>query len=396
MGGLKEAADALLGQAAGRGDIPGVVAIATGADGAFYSGAFGVRSLDSGAAMTTDTVVWIASLTKAVTGACAMKLVESGRLDLDAPAGDLIPWLGEAPVLDGFGADGQPRLRKARTVMTLRHLLTHTAGFGYDFWSADLKRCNAATGQPSIRTRTVASLQQPLLFDPGTDWMYGINIEWAGQLVEAVSGMTLGAFARQNLFEPLGMDSTAFDATPAMKERQAAMHNRTGSGLAQAAPAAPSGVEPEIEMGGGGLFSTMEDYACFVRLFLNDGRGPDGGPVLKPETVDMMARNQMGDHRVKLLRTTDTAVTLDAEFFPGLEKTWGLTFMINEADAPTGRPAGSLAWAGLANSYYWIDRKNGIGGVWTTQLFPFCDEKALPLYLDFEKTVYDHLGAGAA
>ena len=143
-------------------------------------------------------------------------------------------------------------------------------------------------------------------------------------------------------------------------------------------------------MGGGGLYGTAPDYLKFVRMILNRGAA-NGERVLKPETVDMMARNQMGECRVRGVKTAMPPLSNDAEFFPGMPKSWGLTFMINMEDAPTGRTAGSLAWAGLANSYYWIDPNRGIGGVYLSQVLPFADKKSLPLYFEFERTVYRNL-----
>ena len=145
--------------------------------------------------------------------------------------------------------------------------------------------------------------------------------------------------------------------------------------------------DPEFEMGGGGLYATAGDYLKFVRMMLNQGRA-GSEQVLKPETVELMSRNAMGECRVTILHTVFPAVSNDAEFFPGTPKGWGLTFMINNEQAPTGRSAGSLAWAGLANTYYWIDLTRGLGGVYATQIFPFADHKALPLCFEFEKTIY--------
>ena len=149
--------------------------------------------------------------------------------------------------------------------------------------------------------------------------------------------------------------------------------------------------EPEFEMGGGGLYATMGDYLKFVRMLLNDGQG-SGNQVLKPETVTLMSQNAMGENKVTMLKTIAPDLSNDAEFFPGMPKSWGLSFMINDQDAPTGRPAGSLAWAGLANTYFWIDRTNGVGGVYMTQIFPFANEQSLPLFYAFEKAVYQSLG----
>lgn len=385
---LKQTADALLGKAAAQQDVPGVVAVATDRNGLTYEGGFGKRSLGAGAGMTPDTVVWIASMTKAVTGAAAMQQVERGRLKLDAPASEVVPQLGEVRVLEGFDGD-RPRTRAPKRPITLRHLLTHTAGFSYEIWNADIGRYQQCTGTPGVTTCRNAALGTPLLFDPGDKWDYGINIDWAGKMVEAVTGQRLGAYMKENLFGPMGMADTAFRISDAMRSRLARIHGRGEDGKL-----APMDLEleqnPEFEMGGGGLYSTAGDYAKFVRMILNHGKA-GSHQVLQPGTVEEMSRNNMGNLRVGLLKTVAPPLSNDAEFFPGMPKSWGLSFMINEQQAPTGRSAGSLAWAGLANTYYWIDPKKGIGGVYATQILPFADHKSLPLYLDFEKAVYQSL-----
>ena len=387
---LKEQADQLLSAAVADGAVPGVVALATNAEGTYYEGGFGERIQGDGVEMTPDTVVWLASMTKAITGAAAMQLVEQGKLDLDEPASQVLPELAERQVLEGFDDAGQPVLRPAKGEITLRQLLTHTGGFVYDLWNSDFARYFELTETPAILSCMNAALDIPLAFDPGSRWDYGIGIDWAGKMVEAESGQSLGAYFRDNLFAPLGMDSTAFRLTDEMRGRMAKVHARLGEREFELQRKLEVPQEPEFEMGGGGLYSTIGDYAKFVRMILNKGAA-DGQQVLKPETVEMMSINQMGDCRVSLLKSAVPASSNDAEFFPGLEKSWGLSFMILEQDAPTGRPAGSLSWAGLANSFYWIDPKNGIGGVYATQIIPFADSKSLPLAESFETIVYQNL-----
>jgi CubicO group peptidase (beta-lactamase class C family) len=383
----KSRIDAALHRAVEAGDVPGVVAMATDRQSVIYEGAFGKRVLGRPEPMTVDTVAWIASMTKAITAAGAMQLVEQGKLDLDAPAAKVLPEISAAQVLEGFDAGGQPRTRAPRRPITLRHLLTHTAGFGYDLWNADVARYQEAKGLPGVISCENAALTTPLLFDPGDKWHYGINIDWAGKMVEAVSGQKLGLYMQQNLFEPLGMTSTAFKITPDMRARIAKIHQRGDNDALEPQMELELPQEPQFEMGGGGLYSTARDYLQFVRMILNRGKA-GGSQVLKPETVDLMSRNNMGDTRVTLLKTNMPPLTNDAEFFPGLPKSWGLSFQINEAKAPTGRPAGGLMWAGLANSYYWIDPSTGIGGVYVTQILPFADKKSLPLYYDVESAFY--------
>jgi CubicO group peptidase (beta-lactamase class C family) len=384
----KNEIDTLLGTAAQAGDVPGVVATATTREGTIYEGGFGWRVLGEPAEMSPDTVVWIASMTKALTGTAVMQLVEQGKLELDAPASSVLPELGEAMVLEEFDDEGQPRTRAPKRPITLRHLLTHTAGFAYEFWNADVVSYQQVKGLPPIISCQNATLQLPLHFDPGDRWEYGINIDWAGKMVEAVSGKKLGEYLSDYLFSPLGMNDTAFRITPSMRQRLAKIHQRGDDGLLT-----PIEVEipqdPEFEMGGGGLYGTAGDYLKFVRMILNRGRA-GVEQVLKPETVDLMSRNAMGDIKVTMLYSVAPVLSNDAEFFPGMPKGWGLSFMINDEQAPTGRSAGSLAWSGLANTYFWIDPTRGLGGVYVTQVFPFADYKALPLFFEFEKGVYQN------
>ena len=373
-----------------RGDVPGLVAMAATRDGPVYQGAFGRRSLPDGATMTADTVFWIASMTKAVTSTAAMQLVEQGRLALDRPIAEVLPELAAAQVLEGFDAAGEPRLRPARRPITLRHLITHTAGFVYDIWNADLGRYMEKKGIPGIISCEDASLALPLTFDPGDKWDYGINIDWVGKAVERVSGQRLGDYFAAHLFGPIGMKDTAFKLTPDLRARLCGMHARGEDGTLAPIPfEMPQ--EPEFEMGGGGLYSTAGDYLAFEQVFLSQGRAADGAQVLKPETVALMAQNAIGDLEVRLLRTAVPASSNDAEFFPGMVKKWGLGFMISTAPVAGGRSAGSLAWAGLANTYFWIDPANGVAGVILMQLLPFADAKALAAFDGFEKAIYTAL-----
>ena len=387
---LTRNADAILSEAVAEGAVPGVVAGATSAEDDLYLAGFGERVLGGGEEMTPDTIGWIASMTKAVTGSAAMQLVEQGRLDLDAPAASVIPYLDEVGVLEGFQDDGKPRTRPPRRAITLRHLLTHTTGFSYEIWSDAIGRYQEATGTPGIITCENAALTTPLLFDPGDRWDYGINIDWTGKMVEAVSGQSLGEYLRENLLGPLGMNDTAFRITDKMRARLARIHQRGDDGALEPQMELEIPQDPEFEMGGGGLYGTIGDYLRFIRMILNRGRA-NGEQVLKPETVNMMSRNQMGDIRVCELKTAIPPLSNDAEFFPGLPKSWGLSFMINDEEASTGRSAGSLGWAGLANSFFWIDPAKGIGGAYLTQVLPFIDEKAFPLYMAFESATYEAL-----
>ena len=389
------AADAVLKQVVESDPrVPGVVAMATDRHMNIYEGAYGKRRLDRAAEMTTDTVFAIFSTTKAITATAALQLVEEGKLDLDAPAKTYCPDIGELRVLEGFDAKGNPRLRAPKRDITTRMLLLHTAGLAYDIFNADYNRLATEKGQPSITAATKAALMTPLLFDPGERWEYGSNIDWTGQVIEAIAGKRLGEVFQTRIFAPLGIEDTAFSLTPSMRERVAAIHARGADGsltpLDLELPA-----DPEIHMGGHGLYGTVGDYMKFIRMWLNDGRGADG-QVLKPETVAMAEKNGLGDKKIHMLPGVIASLSNDAEFFPGQSKSWALSFMVNDEKAPTGRPAGALGWAGLANSFFWIDRRNGYGGYWATQILPFADAVSFGGYMKFETALYNSLGARKA
>lgn len=374
--------------------VPGVVAMVTDQSDNIYSGAMGERST-GGEPMTENTVFAIFSTTKAIAGTAALQCVEEGLLDLDAPAKTYAPAIGALQVLEGFDAEGQPKLRAPKSDVTTRQLLLHTAGFGYDFFNEHYKRMAEDHGQPSVTTGTFAALNTPLLFDPGEKWEYGSNIDWVGQVVEGIRGKRLGAVMRERIFDPLGMDQIAFTRTDAMKAKTASIHARGEDGsLTPLDLALPD--DPEVDMGGHGLYGTVPEYMKFIRMWLNDGNGPRGR-VLKPETVEWAVRGSLVEpQKVTMLPGVIQSLSNDAEFFPGLAKDWSYTFMVNSEEAPTGRPAGAIGWAGLANCFYWIDRQNGIGGFWATQILPFGDPVSFTGYLDFETSVYTAMKAAKA
>lgn len=389
---LQQSCDAVLqGTVNGATSVPGVVAMATDKNGAIYQGAAGKRNTAESTAMTEDTVFCIFSCTKGITATAVMQLVEQGELDLDAPASNYLPALGDVQVLDGFGSAGKPILRTPRTAITTKHLLLHTAGFAYDFFNEDYLRLTTDHGLPSVITSSKAALQAPLLFDPGTDWHYGINIDWAGQVVEAITGRRLGEVMQTEIFEPLGMSNTGFSMSPDMKSRLAVIHQREADDALTPLADLILPQEPEVHMGGHGLYSTAGDYLRFIRMLLNDGQG-DNGRVLKPETVQMMSANQLDPLKIGALKSVIPSLSNDAEFFPGQPKSWSYSFMVNDEQAPTGRPAGAIGWAGLANLFYWADRENGVGGFWATQILPFADPASFTGYMAFEKAVYDARG----
>ena len=314
--------------------------------GLLYEGAFGMRALDQSAAMTLDTVFRIASMTKAITSVAAMQLVEQGKLKLEEAVPNIDPALGSPQVLDGFDASGAPQLRPAKRPIALRHLLTHTAGFTYDIWDANTGRYAKAASMPARATGKVASIRTALAFDPGEKWSYGVNTDWVGRLVEATS---------EQPFE-----------------------------------ASPPPVAPEFWSGGGPLYSTARDYLTFVQMLLNGGSF-NGARVLKPETVALMAQNHTGNIPCGIMKTQNPGLSNDVDLFPGAEIRWALGYMLNMQSGPNGRSAGTVSWGGIFNTSYWIDPAKRVTGLIMTQILPFADQRALKLYGQFERGVYDSM-----
>ncbi len=312
-----------------------------------------------------------------------MQQIERGKLALDAPIKSVLPELAEPKVLEGFDADSNAKTRPARGELTLRHLMTHTSGFAYDFWNGDIMHYMEKTGTPGIISCANKALALPLVADPGARWEYGIGIDWVGKAVEAATGQKLGRYMKENIFDPLGMSDTAFRIGDAQRTRLAKIHARTPEGFISTDTEVPQ--EPEFEMGGGGLYGTVGDYLKFAQAILHGG-ALDGERILKAETVALMGKNAIGALRVRAMKTAQPPISNDVDFLDGMN--WGLSFLINPEPLPTGRSAGSLAWAGLANSYYWIDPVKGVAGVYATQVLPFFDEKAVQTFQAFETEVY--------
>jgi CubicO group peptidase (beta-lactamase class C family) len=367
------------------------VAMAATDKGLFYEGAFGVRELAKGPDMTLDSVFRIASMTKAITSVAAMQLVEQGKLKLEEPVPAIDPALGSPQVLDGFDASGTPKLRPAKRPITLRHLLTHTAGFSYEIWDGNMVRYVKASGMPSTATGKVASIRMPLVFDPGDKWEYGVNIDWVGRLVESVSGQTLDAYFRDKIFAPLGMKDSGYVTSAEQRARQARVHQRQGDGTLAPQPL-ETPFTPEFWSGGGPLYSTGRDYLTFLQTLLHGG-SHNGTRILRPETVALMGKNHTGDIPAGIMKTESPGRSNDVDLFPGAQIRWGLGYMLNMEPGPNGRSAGTVSWGGIFNTYYWLDPAKRVTGLIMTQILPFADTRALKLYGQFERSVYETLKA---
>ena len=364
------------------GDLPCALAGVANADGTLYMGAAGLRSLDDSQAMTTDTIFAIASMTKAITTVATLQLVEQGQIDLDTPITAYLPDLEHLKVLDGFDDDGKPMLSSPKTSPTTRQLLTHTSGYVYEIWNANGLQSVASEQIDSLFAEGGNGMMAPLAFSPGKRWEYGIGIDWAGVIVETLSSKSLDVYFQEHIFAPLGMQDSFYKVPEEKAARRAAIHARTEAGLA----VTPHLGEPVS--GGGGLSSTIADYLRFMRALLNQGT-LDGAKILQPYTVDMMFENHIGDLDVNPGPTQIPDVSNDFDMGFGEPAKWGLGFLLHQAQTQSGRPKGSASWAGLFNSYFWIDRENDLCAVIATQVLPFYDTKAVAMLKEFESAIYN-------
>jgi methyl acetate hydrolase len=376
--------DKVISDAVAQQDAPFLVAMVGNREGAIWSGAAGERS--PGKAAGLDTVFRIFSMTKAVGSMAAMILMDRGKLSADATVESIVPEFAQVKLLDGFDASGAPILRAPKVKATVRHLATHTSGLAYEFWNADVGRYMQATGAPTILSGLVASMNYPLQFEPGTRWDYGVGIDWLGRVVEKVDGRRIDQFCREEIFEPLGMQDTAFEVLPHMAARLASVGMRGEDGkFADFALAPPS--NPEFYGMGHALYSTAPDYLRFLRMVMNKGT-LDGERIISAAGLESMLANQIGNIPIPCLKTTAPPITADAEFFPGRKKSHSMAFMRFEEDIPGMRNAGSQGWAGVLNSHYWIDPKADVIGLLMTQSLPFVEPRFANTYEKFERAVY--------
>ena len=372
------AIQALLDSAVAKGAVHGIAALVVDRNGPLFHGAAGEAE--------AGTVFRNASMTKAVATTGALQLVEQGRLNLDATVASILPEFAQLQVLDGFDGD-QPRLRAPTSAATVRQLMTHTAGLGYFFTNAPLLRYLAVTGAPSPLSGDKRSLSVPMVNDPGTAWAYGVNTDWLGLVVEQISGQRLSTYLQQHVYGPLGMADSTFAPSDAQRARLLRVVQRQADGtLAPALHDLPA--SPQWDAAGHGSYGTIQDYGRFVQAWLADGAG-----VLKPETVQMALQSHIGHIALpELMKSAVPELSNDVPSMP-VPQSWGLGFHLTQANLPGMRSQGTADWAGVFNSYYWIDRTKGVGGVLMTQLLPFFDMRVIETLMGFEMAVYQQVGA---
>ena len=382
-------AAAVLDQTIATGKLNFAVAAVGNAGGQTWSHAAGYQDAEKTKAASPDNIIQIASMTKLVTTIAALQLVEQGKLDLDTPISAYAPELNELQVLKGFGADDTPIFEKANRAPTARELMTHTAGYAYEIWNTNALKGVQLGVTPSLLGEG-NYLEAPLAFQPGTAWEYGINTDWLGVLVERLSDQRLAEYFDDNIFKPLGMTDTFYELPAGKLDRSVTMMARAAEGLVKLPSFQPTPMEkgsmPHYS-GGGGLSSTVADYGRVLQMLLNSG-SLDGKTLLKSETVDSMFQNNIGDIQPAALTTVMPTLSNTADMSFGNKATFGLGLLIHTDGIDGGRKANAGSWAGLFNSYYWVDREAGTYGIFGTQVLPFYDGVAIETLLELEQAVY--------
>ncbi len=385
---VKSSVDAVLEQAVASRAVPNVVAVAADRDGVIYEGAAGPRVAGQPGEVDADTQFRIMSMTKIVATVAALQLMEQGKLDLDAPIEEYCPEFAQVQVLERIDGD-KPVLRPPASKATVKQLITHTTGLAYWFWNADIVKWEKATETPNVLSGSRVIFTAPLVADPGTRFVYGINTDWLGEVVQAAGGKKLDESIKTGITDPLGMNETAFTMSDQVRAGAVPVHLQGEDGK-WAASEIELNWAPEYWAGGHGLRSTPHDYLKFQRALLGNGTSPDGVKILESATVDAAFSNQIGELDFpSVIETGDPASSHTFSVGPGYK--WGYGLLLNAEDVPGRRRAWSGAWAGLLNTHFWVDRTTGITGAIYTQFLPFVTPEAAKMYGDFETQLYASL-----
>jgi CubicO group peptidase (beta-lactamase class C family) len=371
-----------LGDAVARGDVPGIVAIVVDRDKVLYHEAFGKQNVAKNVPMAKDTIFRIASMTKAVTSVGVMQLVEQGKLGLDDDVSKYLPRLKNPQVFSKVDEKAGTYLTQpAKRPITIRELLTHTSGVGYSWSDHGLAIAQKKTGATN-------DSELPLVNEPGAQWTYGASTRVLGEVIEKITGERIDAYLEAHVLGPLGMHDTSYTVPQDKYSRVITVHQKANNAITETQNPTPI---PATIRGDGGLFSTASDYSRFVQMILN--RGQLGGVrILKESTVAEMSKNQTGSVKVRLQPTADPLRSKPYPLGAG-EDVWGLGFQIAapKTPNPSMRSPGSLSWAGINNTFYWIDPQKQVGAVLLMQMLPFYDEAALRVLNGFEERVYRNL-----
>lgn len=338
-----------------------------------------------GAALDDTHIFRIASMTKPIVTLAALQLVAGGDLRLDQPMKEILPELGQVQVVSRKG--GELVFAPLARDITLHHLLTHTSGYAYDFHAEMIAELVALEKIAGVASDNDAFLAAPLIFQPGENWEYGINIDWAGKIVEKVSGVDLNEYVKANILRPLGMEHTSFSINDLSDDALVPLGLRDDDGnLSDVSELMPN-VTDGPYLGGGGLYSNVGDYMKFMRMVLQNGQGPDR-EILPDDMVRDMFANQIGDMQVGYMPSQNPMLAKSHGWFEGTSMKWGYGFMVNETEVAGRRSAGAGAWSGLYNTFFSIDPARETACVVMMQMLPVYNEAALAVFDTFERAVY--------
>ncbi|KAF2802732.1 beta-lactamase [Mytilinidion resinicola] len=356
-----------------------------------YANAVGSLTLEEDAPpFSLDSVCWVASMTKLYTAVAVMQLVEKGAIDLDDDVGKLIPELSNKDILKGFQKDKTPILRKSTKPITLRHLLTHSSGFCYDYFNRNIKKWSASVGRKiDYRLNTIESFNYPLLFEPGKGWEYGIGLDWAGRILEILSDCTLEEYMQRNIFESLGISSSTFYISdhPELASRRAGIGFRSSPNEPLTSRAEPAPSNLPLARGGNGIYTTPNDYAKLLGALINTDNG-----ILEPESLEEFFKPQLANPKhLQIFSDGPMHDSVFPEFPMKMAINHGLGGAVNMEDVPGKRRKGSMTWSGATGSRWFIDLETGIAAVMFTQVFPFGDHVVSQLYDELESALYRSL-----
>ncbi|EXK83856.1 beta-lactamase [Fusarium oxysporum f. sp. raphani 54005] len=386
--------------------IPGLVYSAFRNDGEpIFQHYSGLRGVTSESAMSEETIFFMASFTKLATSVACMQLVEQEKLRLDDAdqVEAICPELRDVKVLTR-NEDGKLALVEKVRRITLRMLLTHTAGFGYAFEDQKLAEFSRPIGFDDFSGEAIDTANRPLVNQPGETFQYGVSMDWVGVIIERTYKKSLEEVFREQIFRPLGMNHVTFHPSREDKSNLAYMHRRSPSGKLSTTdhfyrrPLLAQDGEKVPCAGGHGCFGRPAEFGRLISLLLNDGLDAQTGVrLLKAETVDDMLTDQIPDKprfsnvsvpvaKPELANPTPLTPMPDDH-----TEGWSLSFSINHFPESTGRAAGSASWEGLANLFWFADRKNNIGGIIASQILPYGDALVLECSERVETEIYKAL-----
>ena len=369
--------EGIVQRAVQQGVVPGVVVMVANKDRVLYENAFGLMDVGKEKPMLKDSIFRIASMTKPVTSVSVMMLVEEGKLSLEDPVSKYLPSFKDREMIATFNAsDAAFTTKKPGKEVLIRHLLSNTSGLAYAFANDTTNRLQRKLSKPAE--------ELPLLYEPGTRWTYSGSTRVLGQVVEKITGAGLDRFYEERLFKPLGLQDTSF-AVPSEKVARVVTTHRRENGKLIENPN-PERIQSPVA-GDGGLNSTAADYIKFLQMFLNDGK-VRGTTLLRKESIQAMAKNQIGDVIVQTQVTTDPARSQNFPIGAGRDK-FGFGFQIatSNKENPNLRSPGSYTWAGIYNTHFWVDPKRQIAAVIMMQVLPFYDDAIMKLYQDVEAAI---------